>query len=223
MKRIFKSSIRIWHILLFASLLFAAFILPVLPPDWHKELFRVIYSIIYISAIMCLKKRSNFLLALVTVTLVFEWITGFFGFQLLAIFAKGTNVLFFLVIVFLLLKQIATAKEVNAEIILGAMIGYLLLGIIFSIFLTIIMQNDPSAFNIPLAVNQLPGNEPNVSTPLYYGYVTLATLGYGDIVPLKPYTRSLSTLIAISGQFYIAIIVALLVGKFAVKQEEADK
>lgn len=172
---------------------------------------------------MCLKKRSNFLLALVTVTLVFEWITGFFGFQLLAIFAKGTNVLFFLVIVFLLLKQIATAKEVNAEIILGAMIGYLLLGIIFSIFLTIIMQNDPSAFNIPLAVNQLPGNEPNVSTPLYYGYVTLATLGYGDIVPLKPYTRSLSTLIAISGQFYIAIIVALLVGKFAVKQEEADK
>jgi hypothetical protein len=54
----------------------------------------------------------------------------------------------------------------------------------------------------------------NASPPLYFLFVIIASLGYGDIVPLKPISRSLATLIAITGQFYMAIIVALLIGKF---------
>ena len=46
----------------------------------------------------------------------------------------------------------------------------------------------------------------------YYSFVTLTTLGYGDITPATPYARALSNLEAIFGQFYIAILVAALVG-----------
>ena len=93
--------------------------------------------------------------------------------------------------------------------------GYLLLGLIFSIFILFIMQSDPGAFSSP--PKQAAESEESIGTsvPVYFSFVTLATLGYGDIVPLKPYTRSLATLIAVIGQFYIAIIVALLVGKFS--------
>jgi voltage-gated potassium channel len=59
----------------------------------------------------------------------------------------------------------------------------------------------------------------HLSESMYFGFVTLASLGYGDIVPLKPYTRSLATLIAISGQLYIATIIGILIGKFASKTE----
>ena len=50
---------------------------------------------------------------------------------------------------------------------------------------------------------------------LYYGFVTFSTLGYGDIVPLKPHAKALSLLISVTGQLYLAIIVATLVGKFS--------
>ena len=219
MKEIFHSSTKTWNIILFSAIIFAAFILPVLPAAWHKGLFRVVYTIIYVAAIYSLNKRSNYLLALVAVTIVAEWVSGILGFELLLIISKCTNVVFFIVIVFRLIRQIATAREVNAEIILGSIIGYLLIGIIYSIFIAIIIQKDPSAFNIAKAGLQIEPDVNDISTPLYFSYVTLATLGYGDLVPLKPYTRSLATWIAISGQFYIAILVALLVGKFTVRRE----
>ncbi|MFZ4520305.1 MAG: ion channel [Bacteroidales bacterium] len=219
MKRIFNSSIKIWNIILFVALIFAAFILPILPFEWHNVMFRIVYTVIYISGVLSLDKKSNYLLVLVAATILIEWISNMLGFELLLIIAKVTSILFFILIVILLLMQVATARVVNVEIILGSLIGYLLLGIIYSIFLTIIIQNDPAAFNIVHPVPTVPGDQTDLSTPLYFCYVTLATLGYGDIVPLKPYARSFATFIAISGQFYIAIIVALLVGKFAAKRE----
>ena len=58
-----------------------------------------------------------------------------------------------------------------------------------------------------------------ISDMIYYAAVTMTTLGYGDMVPTSPIAKSLSTLIAVTGQFYIAILVAMLVGKFIAQQE----
>jgi hypothetical protein len=128
--------------------------------------------------------------------------------------SKSVNVLFFLVIVGSLIKQIATAREVTANVIIGSITGYLLLGIIFSIFISVILLRDPSAYNINFSDASLSEARIKISIPMYYGFITMTTVGYGDILPLKPYTKSLATFIAVAGQFYIAIIVALLVGKF---------
>jgi amino acid transporter len=114
--------------------------------------------------------------------------------------------------------QIAKSREVKAVAILGSIAGYLLLGLVYAIFISIIIKNDPLAYsNLPSELSQGHNYSPSVS--LYYSFVTLASLGYGDICPLKPYSRSLATFIAVSGQFYIAIIVALLVGKFSSQRE----
>lgn len=149
------------------------------------------------------------------ITLLLEWISGIANLPLLLKISNGTNILFFLSIVFMLIRQIASSKYVTPGVILGSVAGYLLLGIIFSIFISFILEHDPAAFNV-VANNQDDTRIKIYSDiPLYWGFVTMASLGYGDILPLKPYTRSLATFIVISGQFYMAIIVALLVGKFA--------
>jgi voltage-gated potassium channel len=208
----------IWNISLLTEIVFAAFILPALPADWQRNLFGPVYTLIYISAAFSLEKRPTYIIVLVFMTIVAEWISGFLHMETLSLIAKGVNILFFLVVVFLLLKHVATARKVTTKIILGSLIGYLLIGIIFAIFTGIIFQTDPAAFNITQTGGTAPDIQTDPGSSFYFVFVTLATLGYGDIVPLKAYSRSFSTLIAITGQFYIAVIVALLVGKFASRQ-----
>ncbi len=215
MKRIIYGSTALWNTILLFSVIFAVFVMPALPAIWHRSLFRAVYTLIYFSAILSLEKRNNSLLALLFSTFLIEWISGILNMPLLLILAKMVNILFFLVIVVSLIRQIATASRVSAGVILGSVTGYLLLGLIFSIFMIFIMQNDPGAFSSPPGQTSESQESINASVPLYFSFVTLATLGYGDMVPLKPYTRSLATLMAVTGQFYIAIIVALLVGKFS--------
>lgn len=220
MKRIYWGSPTLWNTILLVSVIFAAFALPVLPVTWHKSIFRAVFTIIYFSAILSLEKRSKSLLILFISTLLLEWLSGILNLQIEIILSisKGFQIIYFLVIVVSLIWQIATARNVSPKVILDSFVGYLLLGLIFSIFVAFIMQHDPGAYSSQKTDVKQTEESLNRSVPLYYSYVTQASLGYGDIVPLKPYTRSLATLIAITGQFYIAIIVALLVGKFSARQ-----
>ena len=105
------------------------------------------------------------------------------------------------------LQQVFFSDRINLHNIAGAACVYLLLGIIWSLvyyFISIIM---PGAFKGNLSVDiQLQTND-----FVYYSFVTLSTLGYGDIVPVAATARSLAYIEAIFGQFYLAILVASLV------------
>jgi voltage-gated potassium channel len=223
MKKIDFGSITIWSTVLLVSVMFAAFILPVLPVNWHRYVFRLVYTLIYFSAVLSLKKRSNYLLGLFGVTFIMQWVSVIINMPVLLSISKGANMVFFLYIVVSLIHQIATARKVSAGVILDSVSGYLLLGLIYSIFIIFIIQYDSTAFSVQKTDVTNPDGTVSVSIPLYFSYVTLATLGYGDILPLKPYTRSLATFITISGQFYIAVIVAILVSKFTVQQNKKKK
>lgn len=217
MEKINFGSTKLWNSVLVISVIFCTIVLPVLPFEWQRNLFGVIYSIIYVAALFSLKKRSNSILIIFIATVIMVWISGIFDLDLLHLVSKSTNILFFIIIVFSLIMQIANSREVNAVMILGSIAGYLLLGLVFSFFVSIIIKIDPGAYtNLPADLAQRDYFIPGVST--YYSFVTMGTLGYGDISPLTPIARSLSTFIVVSGQFYIAIIVALLVGKFAANQ-----
>ena len=51
--------------------------------------------------------------------------------------------------------------------------------------------------------------------PLYYTFMTFTTTGYGDIAPTHPISKSLAVLISVVGQLYVAVVIAMLVGKYA--------
>lgn len=105
-------------------------------------------------------------------------------------------------------RQVLLTREIEANIIVGALAIYLLLGLIWASLYAIVTLYTPLAFNgIDVA------DEENIFPQLlYFSYVTLTTLGYGDITPAIALTRTLAYLEAIAGTFYLAIVVASLIG-----------
>ena len=60
--------------------------------------------------------------------------------------------------------------------------------------------------------------DPKLADVTYFTFVTMSTLGYGDVLPGIPLTRSLSIFISITGQIYLAVIIAMLVGKYSAQK-----
>jgi len=94
---------------------------------------------------------------------------------------------------------------VTADRVVGAIVLYLLLGIIWAVAYDFVASHAPDAF-----VGMHPG-EPSTQRWLYFSFVTLTTVGYGDITPVASAARSLAALEALVGQLYPAIILARLV------------
>jgi voltage-gated potassium channel Kch len=115
---------------------------------------------------------------------------------------------FFVSAAWLVGKKVLLTGYVDLNIITGSVALYLILGFIWAIFYTFLVQLSPEAIS---------GVEPenwtySLSTMTYFSFVTLTTLGYGDISPVTPIAKVLVILEAVVGMFYIAIIVASLIG-----------
>jgi len=101
--------------------------------------------------------------------------------------------------------------RVSSNAILGALCGYLLLGIIWSLLYGAVETAAPGSFRLPDAPDATPYS-PQRGVLNYFSFVTLTTVGYGDVTPLSPLARSLAWMEAVAGQFYLAVLVAGLVG-----------
>ncbi|MEA3461831.1 MAG: potassium channel family protein, partial [Bacteroidota bacterium] len=118
------------------------------------------------------------------------------------------NTLFFIVVTVALVVHVARAREVDRSTLLSAINSYLLIGLSLSILFVILDLFVPGSFA------QVDAPEAGFSTFLYYGFVTLTTLGYGDITPSTELARSLAVFTALFGQLYLVIIMALIIGKY---------
>jgi hypothetical protein len=100
--------------------------------------------------------------------------------------------------------------KVGSEHLYAALSAYLLVGLFFGILHYTLAAQLPGAYLV-LGQPAAPANFTQAAA-IYYSFVTLATLGYGDIVPVSDVTRGLSILEAVGGQLYLAVLVARLVG-----------
>jgi voltage-gated potassium channel len=108
------------------------------------------------------------------------------------------------------LHHIFAGHRIDGNRIIGAVCAYLLLGILLSILNMFVYELLPGSFQgMPDAVDTERGLD-----IIYYSFVTMTTLGYGDISPTGPLAKALAYFGAISGQFYIAILVGMAVGQF---------
>ncbi len=108
------------------------------------------------------------------------------------------------------LNQVVFGTEVNANRLIGAVCVYLLLGSIWALAYTLLNMLDPGSF-----AGFVPASGPGWNSEwLYFSFVTMTTLGYGDILPISATARALAYLQAVVGQFYIAVLVAGLVGAY---------
>ncbi len=190
------------------------FIVPVFPLTWHNLAYPVLFTFIYlISATALQTQRMNIFLLAVSLAAI-NWASDMLGMVILDRISRYFTLIFFIIIVLKLIIQIATVKRVTAQVILEAINSYLLLGMAFAIIIGLIVEIDPQSFSFKSDIITDPTIS-NFSEIIYYGFVTMSTLGYGDIVPLTPVAKSVAILTAVGGQTYIAVILALLVGKYA--------
>jgi hypothetical protein len=205
----------LWSSVLLLAVVAAAFCVPVFPRELHHLLYRVLFSIIYFSAVMNMERNRQRWLLFSILVVVLDSGSDFMDAPYLRAAARLLNMLFFSCVVVTLIRQVARARSVNRQVILESITGYLLMGIVFAIVVATIGHLDPAAFNFTGQRSGDTSIAADFSQDLYFTNITLATVGYGDMLPLKSYARSLATLIGMSGQLYIAIIIAMLVGKFS--------
>ncbi len=118
---------------------------------------------------------------------------------------------FFVFVLFHLFRFIVSSRAVNLDVLIASANIFLLLGIVWASLSFLFSKIYPGSYNLPPGIN-----EPGFVTFLYYSFITLTTVGYGDITPLIPQTQTLAYFISVTGQLYVAIIIAFLVGKFLV-------
>jgi hypothetical protein len=104
-----------------------------------------------------------------------------------------------------IVQHIARSTVIDGQTILGALSSYILLGMFFAYF--------DAFFGTFQSFFTSPGYS-NIQQYLYFSYVTLSTVGYGDLIPRGNVPRMLSVMEALSGQLYLVVFVALVVSNY---------
>ncbi len=117
------------------------------------------------------------------------------------------GILFLAFMVIVILSFIFGEQEVTSNTIYAAIVVYLLIAIMWAFIYSVLESINPGSFAI--SESQI-----EVERPLfiYYSFITITTLGYGDITPVTATANSFSFLEAVIGQIYLVVLVARLVG-----------
>ena len=122
-------------------------------------------------------------------------------------------------VVFLVLGTLACFRAlfnpgpVDGERLFASLSLYLLFGLIFTLIFVVIEELLPGSFQYPPTLSPEPGTR-SWSHLFYFSFVTLATLGYGDIVPISGPAKGMVILEAVIGQMYLVVVVARLVSLY---------
>jgi len=108
--------------------------------------------------------------------------------------------------------------SVDFNKVVGSVALYLLIGLIFSIIYTILLEFSPTAIKGLEAASWYD----NMPSTTYFSFVTLTTLGFGDMSPATHIAEVIVIMEAVTGMFYIAIIVASLIGAMRIKPRSGE-
>jgi voltage-gated potassium channel len=136
-----------------------------------------------------------------------------FEYASLALFAA-----FLVLAAWLVARRVLLTGSVDLNTIFGSVALYLLIGIIYSILYMALLEFSPDAFR---GMEPRPWYQASLQL-IYFSFVTLATLGYGDISPATPIGQVIVILEAVTGTFYMAIVVASLIGAYFGQQRDGS-
>jgi hypothetical protein len=175
----------------------------------HGIMPDVLLSVIVIMGVYAIsheKKQTNIALALAVPMFISIWSFRIFKDIELYVIGEFFGIFFVGFLISLLVKFILNHENVTKEVIAAAVVIYFLMAIMWSMVYLILDYLDPGSFSFP------EGPSRSVYQYLYFSFVTITTLGYGDVAPLTQKASSLVVLEAVFGQMYLVVVVAWLVG-----------
>jgi hypothetical protein len=191
-----------------AILLVFIFVVPPLlaPGSGRRVAGDIAYALLLITGVHALAVRGLPRMVLMPVALV--TLAVYLGSRVVSVpepWVQGTALLSLLMFLAVVLGQTLRAGPVTFHRIQGAMASYLLLGVIWAHAYALLAELRPGAFSGPVSAADGP------RAFLYFSFVTLATVGYGDVLPVHPVARSLAMLEAVTGTLYLTTVIARLV------------
>ena len=217
-----QQSLLTGHETRFTALLVSLVVLLVLYPFARLGTFSMILLDICSAAVLLAgvyavsshRRQFRFAVGLAVMAAVMGLIHGVIGGGALLIPRNVTMLMFLALMTGLILRAVLLENQVTRDTILGAITVYLLAGLAWSEIHSLVELVSPGSYAFlqdpeltGLDLYRILGRR-----MIYYSFVTLTTLGYGDIVPVAPPARTLSWLEAFSGQLYLAVMVARVVG-----------
>jgi hypothetical protein len=171
-------------------------------------LMEIFVSAILLSGIYAVSEdRVSLIFALVTglPALFTNWTFQFLKIPSFLLIHHICAGLFFAVATIIIVRHLISQKEITIDLIWGAVCGYFLIGFMWGDIFSLLETIQPGSFKLGQQV------VPDIDSLIYFSFVTLATLGYGDIVPLTKQAQSLAIIETVMGQMYLAVNIAALV------------
>ena len=213
----------------FRYLNFLAFLLVLfcLTPVFERTYFgmfvlELLFSIVLLSGALAIAKNRRLEIAGIlaaVAALIAAWVAFVLRDSTAAIVVNNVlNVVFLSFVGVVILADVVKREHITMDQVVGAICVYALMGIIWGMVYEIIQLVSPDgAFRLAEGVGSGGGlpNRLNMldSQLMYFSFITLTTVGYGDIVPMHPAACSLSCLEAVVGQVYLAVLIANLVAR----------
>lgn len=212
LNRMWETDVALTALLIFLILYFFL-LFPMGQISSLKLMVNLFFSLILISGVIAATKNRVFRTIVFSwgiLLFFFLWARHLFPHQTLTFVTICMSLTFLVLLTLLMLGQVFREGPTTSHRITGAVAIYLLLGLIWSLAYQLIAFLVPDAFSIQGAVG-LSIKDSIQSHLFYFSFITLTTLGYGDIVPVHPMARLLVMLEGVTGQLFPAILIAQLV------------
>jgi hypothetical protein len=211
------------HLFLLIALLTLIIVGPLLSASRHGTLvLNVIGAAMLLTALYAISECKQIIVGAVILSILS--ILGTFLLQaypshVMVMVSHATMIALLALFAFVILNYVVRSGRVTADKIFAAICAYLLIGYAWAFAYALLDEFNPGAFASPTEVarNDYIGR---VIQMRYFSYITLATVGYGDIVPRSTGARTMAILEAILGQFYLVALIGRLVGLHIVHGSE---
>lgn len=195
-------------IFLLISILAFVFVFPVIDNEFIHDLFITIaYTLVLLAIFSIVGGVNKFLTYLVILAVLTNILLLFYSERLIGVISFSISTLTFTIATGVLIKHIAVSKNVTIAVVIQAISGYFLIGIIGVLLNSILLSFNENAISLAISGSRF-------SSIIYYSFITLTTIGYGEIVPQSVIARTISIFIGVCGQLYLTVIIALIVGKY---------
>ncbi len=195
-------------IFLLISIFAFVYIFPIIDNEVIHEIFVMLsYTLMLLSIFSIIEHKNKWLRYLILIAVIANIVLLFTDDKYVGVMIFSISAITFTITTGVLIKHIAVSKNVTLKVVIQAISGYMLIGVIGVLLNTILLVFNEDAISFSILGSKF-------SSIIYYSFITLTTIGYGEILPESVTARSLSIFLGVSGQIYLTVVIALIIGKF---------
>src|SRR6478736_5760889 len=179
----------------------------------------ILLSVVLLSAVLAVADRKGaFLIAVVLAipAIVGRWISHFRPDLVPPTVFLVAGLALIAFVVANLLRFVLRAPSVNTEVLCASISAYLMLGLLWTVAYWLVAQVDPHAFGFNTGPKETMGG----FNAFYFSFITLSTVGYGDITPVSRIARWLAATEAMTGLLYVTVLIARLVSLYSTPKSQ---